>query len=236
MRIATYLNTTAELVEAKSYNIWIGVSLGNKYFTKENIEKYIKWSILHTKEKVLVVIPDILHAVNLEVLDHRTADRALKKAIKIGDVKAREVQEIIGNLSEDEKSKVRLVRWTDILQSDVYKNNIATIKAEFKLNSEFHDYIIDIVKHGRQDRAERLERLSSGELDKLAEYVLLELPHFVNGVQGYGDYLVYTLLPYPGLNKLDDLCIGLSNNTMFPELAKKLNLTNKIAILEAYVE
>ena len=80
-----------------------------------------------------------------------------------------------------------------------------------------------------------LFKMTPEELDRLADYVLYELPSFVNGVRGHDKELVYTLLPYPGLNALDDLTIGLSNKTMFPELAKKLNLKNKIGILEAYV-
>ncbi len=32
MRIIKYLGTSKEEVEAKKFNIWIGISLGNKYF------------------------------------------------------------------------------------------------------------------------------------------------------------------------------------------------------------
>lgn len=78
--------------------------------------------------------------------------------------------------------------------------------------------------------------MTSEELDRLSDYVLYELPHFVDGVQGYGDELIYTAIPYPGLNKLDELSVGLSNKTMFPTLAEKLNVSHKIGIIEAYVE
>jgi hypothetical protein len=82
----------------------------------------------------------------------------------------------------------------------------------------------------------RLSKMSLEELNRLADYVLYELPSFVNGVHGTEDNIVYTLLPYPGLNSLDDLTIGLSNRTMFVDLADKLQLSNRIGILEAYVE
>jgi hypothetical protein len=32
---------TPEEITSKAHNIWLGISLGNKYFTKENIEKYL---------------------------------------------------------------------------------------------------------------------------------------------------------------------------------------------------
>jgi hypothetical protein len=92
------------------------------------------------------------------------------------------------------------------------------------------------VLNGRKDRAEKLASLPKEKLDRLAEYVLSELPHFINGVQGYGDDTIYTVLPYPGLNKLDELFIGLSNGTMFKELSEKLKPEIKIGVIEAYVE
>jgi tRNA-dependent cyclodipeptide synthase len=236
MRIASCLNVTPEEVAARQHNIWIGVSLGNSYFTKENTREYIKWSLENTKERVLVVIPDVLHAVNLEVLDNRTPQAALRKAVKIGDEKAVEVMEIIDTLSGEDKKKISVVRWKDLLENEDYRMKLKAIKDEFEDNKEFHDFITDIVKSGRSDRSERLSKMTDEELDRLSNYVLYELPHFMNGVQGDRDDLVYTIIPYPGLNKLDDLAVGLCNGTMFVELSKKLNLSNKIGIVEAYVD
>lgn len=236
MRITTYLNTTQKEVENKTHNIWIGISLGNKYFTKEHIAEYIRWAIENTKEKVLVVICDALHTINIEVLDKRSPEASFQKAIKIGDQKYVEVQSIISDLPDNYKSKINLVRWKDILDSENYKNNLKIITEEFKQNSEFHNYITEIVKQGRPDRVETISKLSIQRLDRLAEYILNELPLLINGVQGYGDNTIYTLLPYPSISKLDELCIELSNKTIFSGLANKLNLTNKIAILEAYAE
>ncbi|MFA6554112.1 MAG: tRNA-dependent cyclodipeptide synthase [Candidatus Paceibacterota bacterium] len=236
MRINTYLNITPEEIRDKRHNIWLGISLGNKYFFKDNIEKYIKWAIANTKDGVLIVIPDALHTVNLEVLDKRSPKRALRKATKIGDKKNEEIQEIIATLSSEDRNKVRVVRWGDVTQNEIYKYNLQAIKDEFVNNKEFHDFMTDIVVSGRSDRVESISKMSQEELDRLTDYVLYELPLFVNGVHIQGSDLVYTLLPYPGLNKLDDLCIGLSNRTMFPHLADKLHLSNHIGIVEAYVD
>jgi hypothetical protein len=128
------------------------------------------------------------------------------------------------------------VRWKDITDANHYRHNLNIINTAYRNNPAFREFIRNIVKDGRKDRAERLARLTDAELDRLAEYVLNEIPHFVNGVQGYGDETVYTLIPYPGLTQLDDLFVGLQNKTLFPEIAEQLNLTNKIAIVEAYTE
>ena len=66
MIIKNYLGTTKEEVDSKKFNICIGVSLGNKRFTKENIKKYIIWALDKTKEDILILIPDRIHAINVE--------------------------------------------------------------------------------------------------------------------------------------------------------------------------
>jgi len=45
MLIKTYLNCTEQEIQSKKFNIFVGISLGNKYFTKENIKKYILWAL-----------------------------------------------------------------------------------------------------------------------------------------------------------------------------------------------
>jgi len=236
MQITSYLNVTEEEVINKKHNIWIGISLGNKYFTKENINEYILWALNNTRESVLVVIADTLHAVNLEILDRRSPKRALDKAVRIGDQKNKEIQEIVDSLPIDLKAKVRIVRWNDVTCHESYRKNFKLIKDYYDKNPEFRQLILDITKFGRLDRAERISKMTEGELDSLANYVLYELPNFVDGVQEYGNDKIYTILPYPGLNKLDELAVGLSNKLIFPELVEKLNLTHRIGIVEAYVE
>lgn len=236
MRIENYLNVTQEEVESKQHNFWIGISLGNKYFTKENIKAYIYWALRYAKSDVLVVIGDLIHAINLEVLDSRSPEAALRKALELGDVKFAEVKQIIDELKPEEQAKVKLARWRDILHSNYYQENLAIVLAEYKNNPEFRDCIREIVREGRKDRTETIAKLSEERLDRLVEYILNELPHFINGVQGYAGGEVYTVLPYPGLSKLDYLFVDIQNKRRFRELANKLHITNKIGVLEAYVD
>jgi len=64
MRIAAYLNTTKEEVIGKRFNIVLGLSLGNRYFTTEHIRSYLLWAIEKTKNKVAIIIPDKIQAIN----------------------------------------------------------------------------------------------------------------------------------------------------------------------------
>lgn len=234
MRIEQYVNTTKDEVESKKHNIWIGVSLGNKYFTKENIRKYIEWALQHTKDNVLVLIGDDIYAINIEVLDGRSKTGALRRAYRLADEKQKEIEEILATLSKDKASKVTIARWKDVNKTKYHEYRLGVVYDAFKKNKEFHDYICSVMKEGRPDR-----NLDQAKLEKLSEYVLQEMPVFINGTKYQfenGKWKTYTLIPYPGLTKLDKLIVGLSNKTLFPEIAEKLKVTNEIAILEAYVE
>jgi len=232
MRIENYLNTTRQEVEDKSFNIWIGISLGNKYFTKEHIRAYLQWALEYTKTDVLVVISDVLHAINLQILDKKSSVSALRKAKKMGDAKYFEVMEVISELSPEKQNKIHIVRWGDITNTEQYQHNLETVKNEYVLDREFREHIRHIVRSGRQDRTERIGQLTEQELDELCGYILSEIPLFIDGVQLNSTF--YTLIPYPGLTELDKLFISLQNKDLFPELAKKLKITKKIAILDAY--
>lgn len=235
MRIETYLNTTQEEIEAKKHNIWIGISLGNKYFTKANIRKYMEWALEYTKDDVLIAIIDDIHALNFEVFDGRSKDSSLRRARRKGDEKALEIQDIVSELPKEDKRRVRIARWTDLINTKYHSYRQRILFDEFESNEEFHDYVIQILKEGRGDR---VDELSPENLDYLAEYVLREIPIFINGAKykTREGWKTYPLIPYPGLTKLDKLFIGLQNREMFPELADKLKITDKIAILEAYVD
>lgn len=232
VRVEQYLNTTQEEVEKKVFNIWIAISLGNQYFTKERIKAYIEWALEHTKEKVLVVVSDVLQAINIEVLDNRSLTSALKRAVKLGDLKYSEVKDTVAGFSSEQQGRVEISRWEDIANTERYRHNLQIIKDEYIHNKDFQEHIRDIVKKGRQDRIERINRLKEQELDRLCEYTLSEIPIFVDGTQMQNT--IYTLIPYPGITKLDELLVGLQNGTLFPEIAEKLHITNKIAILDAY--
>lgn len=237
MIIKKYLNTTKEEVESKEFNIWIGISLGNRYFTKENIKEYILWALENTKEDVLVVIGDGLHAINLEVLDGLQKVTAIKKAIRLGDRKQAEVDEILSELSKEKAKLIKVVRFQHVTASKYHEYRLAVLLNEFKKNQSFHDFVVKCVKENKKVNE---NNLSNKKLDDLAMYILKELPLYINGAK-YGGLpehggKTYLLQAYPGLGLIDRLLIGLQDERSFPGLAQKLKITDKIPILEAYVE
>jgi tRNA-dependent cyclodipeptide synthase len=237
MRIATYLNATKEEVGSKKFNIWIGCSLGNNYFTKKHLEEFILWALEHTRENVLVAIPDKIYAINLEVLDGYKPERALRVAIKKGDEKIALVQEIISTLTPSQQNLVIIARWHELEQSKYHAYRTKVLFEEFQKKGPFYEYILEVVK---ENPKVQLKNPSLEGLEKLAEYVLYEIPVFLNGAK-YGGKpedggKTYSLIIYPGLGSFDYLCDGLQKHTLSPGLSKRLKITDWQAILEAYAE
>jgi tRNA-dependent cyclodipeptide synthase len=231
MKIKKYLNTNGEEVKSKKFNIFIGISLGNKYFTKENIKKYITWALENTRDNVLVLIADKNHAINYEVLNGYGPQRALQVALRKGEETEDSVKKIVRGLPKEKHHLIKICKWDDAKKSTYYQDKIKIILNEFSENTKFHDFIIKIVQENLNAKA---EGLNLEQLEKLSLYVLDELPILLNGVEFEGK--IYNLHPYPGLSCLDDLLMGLQNGTMFPKLAKMLEIENKIAEVEAYVD
>lgn len=236
MKIEKYLNITQEELERRGHNIWLGISLGNKYFTAEHIEKYITWALAHTKERVLIVIGDTIHAANIEVLDGRTPRHAMRRALKLGNDRHAEISAVIATLPPERQALVRLARFDEVTEAGHYRHNLQVVDEAYERNPSFRETIRTIVRTGRKDRTEKIAHLADEKLDRLADYILDELPLYANGVQANGEETTYTLTLYPALTMLDELCAGLQQGTRFPEVAARLDLANRIAILDAYVE
>ncbi len=237
MKILTYLNTNKNEVESKKYNIWVGISLGNRFFTRENIKKYLEWALEYTKNDVLVVIGDRLQAINFEVLDKHTKIRALKNALKKGDEKEKEIREILSGFPREKRDLVKVVRFKHVTASKYHDYRLEVLHNEFKTNQKFHEYIIKILKENKKVLS---KDLSNDQLDKLAEYILQEIPVYLNGAK-YGGTpehggKTYLLQIYPGIGLIDSLLMALQEGVIFPELTKSLKITDKIAIIEGYPE
>lgn len=234
MRIETYLGTNQDEVASRKFNIWIGISLGNSYFTKENVKQYIKWATTYTKDDVLVVIADKIRVINHEVISGKSESRALKLANREGDKKEEEVKEVLADIPSEVAGKVRVARWDDVNSSKYHQYRLGVLYEEFGKRTDFYEYVLSIIKEARSDR-----ELTSEKLKGLADYVLREIPVFINGVKykiSDNEWRTYGLIPYPGISKLDKLFIGLQEGSLFPDLASRLKITDPVAMLEAYVD
>ena len=201
--------------------------MGNKYFSRESIKDYLLWALENTKEKVALLIPDKIHAVNYEVKSDYSKQRADKLAFREGEKVKKLCEEIIAEMSEENRVRVKILKWEDI-ETVEHKNMVAVLHREFEQNEDFKNLVVEIVKENIQN-----EQLSESDYKKLATYPLEELPMLVNGIECEGTR--YDLLPYPGVSKIDRLALDLQEGKNFPEITKELNVKTKSGLIEAYV-
>lgn len=229
MRIGKYLNTTKEAVEGKEFNIFYGLSLGNKYFTSDHVREYIRWAMENTKDKVLILIPDKIQAVNYEVKNEYSLTRALAVALRKGAEIESMVKEIIEDL-QIPASKIRVVHWQDI-EDEEYGRMYGVISDAFEHHMRFRQTVVAMVKETPHLKG---LNLVDAQYEKLALYIINELPVLINGITLSGTY--YGLFPYPGFASLDYLAIDLQEGTTFPDITSQLRIENKLKLIELYVD
>lgn len=227
MKIEGCYNCTPKEIKSKKFNIVIGISLGNRWFSKENLTEYIKWALENTKKDVLILIADSNHSINYEVFRDYDKDKALNTALKEGREKEKMIKRIIHNLPKETHSKIKIAKWGDARKSEYYLSKIEIIKKEFMRNKEFYNFVMRVIK---ENLGERIEKFGKEKRERLADYVLDEIPILLK-TEYEGE--AYNLLPYPKDTLLNNLFIGLQNKTLFKKLAQKLEIKYKSSYVTA---
>ena len=190
MRITNYLNTNPADVASKKFNVFIGVSLGNKYFTKEHLKSYMAWAAENTKDRFAVLIPDKIHAINYEVKNGYSPKRALTVARRKGDEVENMALEISGELKIPNQ-KMRILRWEEI-EDEIHKQMLAIFRKAFHENQEFRAAIIAITKE--TPHLKDLD-LNDTQHEKLSKYVIDELPLLISGMKRAKSAMNYSPTP-----------------------------------------
>ena len=126
MKILNYFNTTKEEVEAKKFNIIIGISLGNKYFSnKENVKEFILWALENSVNDVVVLIPDKIHTINYEIRSGYSKEKAERATHKKSADTKKMVEEMTATLSEKDRARIAILTWEDIENDPNYPDRMA---------------------------------------------------------------------------------------------------------------
>lgn len=203
-------------VTGKKFNIFIPISLGNKWFTKEHLKEYILWGLKNTKEDIVIVVADKLHRINFEVRNKYNPERAMERAMKVGNEKITMVKNIISTFPKYQQDKISLLRWEEI-ETPRYESLKKIIYDEFNENKEFGKYIFNIVKNALVRWEDK--ELGHEDLEKLSQYILDELPFLFGGIK-YNNK-TYNLHIYPYYTEINNLAANMQNGKIFQELYKK---------------
>lgn len=216
----------------KKHNLWIGISLSNKIFTPENIKSLIDFCIEYTKEKVLVWIPGRMHATNYRYFERIGRADSLRKGFEEEDKYKEVVNNILEDLPKDQSEKVVIANYDDICTPKHIRQREVFFRT-FAEKGDFYKVVMEIVEEVIIARGRIVNKDNK---ESLALYVIHELPLFCDGVQKNGDDTSYTVIPYPGFGKLDELEMDIVEGKKFPELTKKLRLSNQVGILDVGFE
>jgi len=191
-----YFNVTEKEVEDKMFNIFVGISLGNKLLTPELVKHYVEWAHKYTNKNAVIFIADKIDAINWEVFRSFSHDEALKKVEKKGyaaagmfDKARRELAKKTGDMGYI--SNVHIIFWDDV-QNWGYDALRKILEDEYWSTQAFQKQVLYFV-----DKYIELREVSVSDEDrhKLAGYIISELPMLLGGI--YWDKTLYNLILYP---------------------------------------
>ena len=120
MEIKQVFNSTRKEVTAKKFNIFIAISLGNKWFTKESIRKYLNLCLKFSKSKVVFLIADKIQIINYNVRNNNKKEYNIRRAQRNGGKIKKIIDSLILELPKKEQRKINVLRWEEYEEQDVF--------------------------------------------------------------------------------------------------------------------
>ncbi len=204
-----------ESLEAKKYDICVGISLGNKWFSPENIVGLIEWSLVHTKEFVVVCPADDIHAINVQARTGRSRESSLRVAKRMSD----ELMSLVkvqadSRFTDTEKERIIYATWSDVV-SEEYQKKVEFLYGEYKNNHDFRLAIQNII---RSHISKESRTFSDEAVNMLGMYILEELPEVAGRVPVKG--ITYEAYVYPHDGTLTEFIEQIQKRKIFPEIGK----------------
>jgi len=230
-----YYNVTQEEIEKKLFNIFVGISLGNKLLTPELAKHYVKWAHAHTKDDALILIADEIDIINWQVFRNMKQEEAREKVQQKSYGVAGMFEKAKRNLYKDENdpsyiTKVHTIFWDDI-KNEGFEHLKMILTEEYTTNESFKKQILFFV----QKYAElRDVGVTAKKMDTLASYIINELPTLLGGV--YWNKTLYNLILYPTYieSGMSQFVIDIRNGKYFD--ASKLQLRQLCVLVEDFLE
>jgi tRNA-dependent cyclodipeptide synthase len=222
LKITRVYGGNEQAVVERKHNILIAISLGNKWFTKENLKEYIEWALKNSKDRVLIWVADKINAVNYEVKDKKSSEVSLRRALREGDRKLSFIQNILLELPKKECNKVDIVRHSDLELLDEYIKLKEYFHQKFNKDQKFREAVLVIVKSTIS------LRFNESQIEKLSEYVLNELPLILSSFK-YKN-IEYSCYPYPVNTRVAEFVEKIQMKEIFPEICNEIKFKNMVCV------
>lgn len=178
------------------FNIFVGISLGNKLLTPEHAEKYVKYAHHNTKDDAVILIADRIDAINWQIFNDFSKEEALEKvknkAYNISGMFDKAKRKL-ANKEDDPGyiAEVHNIFWEDIINPG-YEDLYEKLVEKFEANKEFREKVMYFVDKYIELRE---ESVSDDDRRRLADYILAELPTLLGGI--YWNEKLYNMILYP---------------------------------------
>lgn len=217
MKLYKVRGGTRENFLNKKYNIAIGASLGNKWFTVDNIIKLVKFILPYVKEHLIIYVADTIHAINIEIRSGRSAKGARKKACKMREDLIKAVKgRVSEELSPEEQQHIYYKMWDD-LRTDDYQSKLDYLYDKYNTDAGFRKTILNIINGFL---AKESRTFSDSDKEKMGTYIIEELPEMLNRFPIEG--LKYDANAYPHDTAVTKLAEDIQRKIKFPEIANKI--------------
>lgn len=216
-----------EELRVKAYTIAVPISLGNKWFSPENILGLIEWSLEYTREYIVVYVADSIHAINIEVRNRKRSEKAREIALKMGDEilqKTRELAE--SKLSSTQLAKIHYAKWDELLTRE-YQTKLDFLRKKYQDDSNFRDTIIKFIN---DFTGEENKNFSSEDKLKLGTYLVEELPELLCRVPIQN--LPFDGNAYPYDSEFLAVVEKIQEGDLFPEIKQNIINTPPKVFLE----
>lgn len=212
---------------ARKYNIGVGISLGNKWFSVENIVILTEWALEHTRDFVVVYVADSIHAINIEIRNRKSPQKALEVAQKMGDTVLEEVRLLAETrLSPEQLSRIRYEKW-DGLITPAFQKKLDWLNMKYQTDDNFRAEIIKLVD-GFTSGENRV--FDEDDKIKLGSYIIAEFPEILTRAPING--LSFDAYAYPFDGKLVEFIENVQKGLIFPEIREAIMDTEPKVFLE----
>jgi tRNA-dependent cyclodipeptide synthase len=229
-----YFHVEQNEIDEKLFNIFVGISLGNKLLTTDMVKHYVKWAHEKSQKNAVILIADKIDTVNWEVFRGLSREEALIKTEQKGygiagmfDKAKRTLARETGDMGYI--SRVHIIFWDDIINVGyVTLRNI--LEKEYWANSAFQEKVLYFVD---KYVALREVNVTPEQRHKLAAYIIDELPTLVGGI--LWDKTLYNLILYPTYvdSGMSEFVLDIRNGKYFD--SSKLSLRQICVMVEDFI-
>lgn len=217
---------TKEDLESRAYNIGVGISLGNKWFTIENTLGLIKWALKYTRKEVIIYVADSIHAINLEVRREWTKEKAIAIADQMGtDFLSAVKDEVNKTFTNSDAKRIRCVKWNQLDPSNLEK--VAYVYSYAESHRDFRNQIESIV---REFTSKEQRKFNDVEIKRLGDYLIEELPEQICRINMDGEEC--DAFAYPYSSSVTAFFEDIKQGKIFPEIRENIMDTEPKVFLE----